>query len=329
MINIDGTFYYEELLKGYRVYMEKRQWLDKPYNNLNYDLRKKFDSKVMKLSVDGGFSCPNRDGKVGTGGCIFCSEKGSGEFAGTRGQSIREQIQEQIELLKNKWPEGKYIVYFQNFSNTYGSLAYMEKQFREAMTVPGVVGLAIATRVDCVDASVLTLLSALRKEIYLWVELGLQSILEEHHEFLNTGYMPWQFQETVKDLANHDIDVVGHIILGLPNSEDNQLDKTITFLNELPIKGLKIHMLNILKRTKLGRYYMEKPFSLMSMETYLDQLIYIIERLRQDIVIHRVTGDGAKELLIEPNWILNKRKVLNELQKLFRIKETYQGKYYT
>lgn len=307
--------------------MNRKQWLDKPYNNLNAMLREKFGTKVIKLSVDGGFSCPNRDGKISTGGCAFCSESGSGEFTGSKTLSLKDQIESQIELLKEKWPDAQYMVYFQNFSTTYGSVEKMEGLFREAIAYPQVVGLAIATRVDCIDGDVLNLLDQINKETYIWVELGLQSISEEHHQLLNTGYRPEQFKRTVKRLAERNIDVIGHLILSLPNWEATPLEETIKFLNELPIKGLKIHMLNILKGTKLEMIYEEMNFPLLSLEAYLDQVLYIIERLNPEIVIHRVTGDGAKDLLIAPRWILNKRKVLNELTKKFKVEETYQGKF--
>lgn len=307
--------------------MEKKKWLDKPYNNLNSDLRERFGQKVIKLSVDGGFSCPNRDGSLGLGGCLFCSEKGSGEFSGDAKKSITEQLQEQISLLKEKWPEAIYIAYFQSFSNTYGDIQYMERQFREALMYPGVVGLAIATRVDCLGEDVLDLLEGLNQESYIWVEMGLQSIYDHHHELLKTAYKAEDFSFAVHQLADRHIDVVGHIILGLPQTPDDALNQTIDFLNGLPIAGLKIHMLNILKGTALEKMYTSEPFDLLTMATYLEAVCYVIERLRPDIVIHRVTGDGAKELLIAPRWILNKRKVLNTLMKLFKEKKSHQGKY--
>lgn len=306
--------------------MEKKEWLDKPYNNLNSALRERFGRKVIKLSVDGGFSCPNRDGKLGVGGCIFCTEKGSGEFSGCGHQPIRIQIDQQIELLSDKWSEVLYMVYFQSFSNTYGDLAFMEKQFREALSHPSVIGLAIATRVDCVSDDVLKLLEKLNRETYIWVELGLQSIYEKQHKVLNTGYLPSQFIETTKKLSAHGIQVVGHIILGLPDAPKQALEETVNFLNACPINGLKIHMLNVLKGTVLAELYEKEAFPLLDMDDYIKQLLYIIEHLRADIVIHRVTGDGAKELLIAPNWILNKRKVLNTLLKELKKKEIYQGK---
>jgi radical SAM protein (TIGR01212 family) len=307
--------------------MKKEKWLDKPYNNLNSALRERFGSKVIKLSVDGGFSCPNRDGRLGLGGCLFCSEKGSGDFAGDATSSIREQLDQQISLLKNKWPDAIYIAYFQSFSNTYGDIHYMESQFREALSYPGVVGLAIATRVDCLSEEVLDLLETLSQETYMWIEMGLQSIYESHHKFLNTGYQPEQFRWAVWQLAERHIDVVGHIILGLPHTPENAVDETIEYLNALPLTGIKIHMLNILNGTALGDLYEREPFPLLTMEAYLGAVCHILERLRPDIVVHRVTGDGAKESLIAPRWILNKRKVLNTLMKLFKERNSYQGKY--
>ncbi|MBN2899178.1 MAG: TIGR01212 family radical SAM protein [Clostridia bacterium] len=308
--------------------MTIKRWLDKPYNNLNDALRQKFGKKIIKLSVDGGFSCPNRDGRVGIGGCLFCTEQGSGEFSGDCRLNITAQLEQQIELLRDKWPEAEYIAYFQSFSNTYGDLDYMERQFRAAMTYPGVVGLAIATRVDCIGEEVLKLLTTLSQETYIWVEMGLQSVYAHHHKLLNTGYTPDQFSEATIRLAERGIDVVGHIILGLPDTPETVLDDTVDFLNRLPLAGVKLHMLNVLRGTALAALYASKPFELLSMEHYLEQVRYIIERLRPDIVVHRVTGDGAKALLIEPTWILNKRHVLNTLLKAFSAHESYQGKYF-
>lgn len=307
--------------------MTIKKWLDKPYNNLNSSLRETFGEKVIKLSVDGGFSCPNRDGVVGIGGCVFCSEEGSGDFAGCRTKSITDQLSEQIQLLRPKWPKAKYIAYFQSYSNTYGDIAYMERQFRQALSLEGVVGLAIATRVDCIDEAVLTLLEALNKETYLWVEMGLQSIYQSQHDWLNTGYSPEQFREMAYQLGDKGIRLVGHIILGLPGSPKTEVEETVNFLNELPLQGLKIHMLNVLKHTALAKIYEKNPFDLLSEEAYINQVVAIIEQLKPSIVIHRVTGDGAKSLLIAPRWILNKRKVLNDLQKAFKTRASYQGKH--
>lgn len=307
--------------------MKKKRWLDKPYNNLNASLRETFGEKVIKLSVDGGFSCPNRDGLVGRGGCVFCSEEGSGDFAGSRCKSITDQLSEQIELLKAKWPKAKYIAYFQSYSNTYGDMSHMEKQFQEALSLEGVVGLAIATRADCIDDDVLNLLEQLNKQTYLWVEMGLQSIYQTHHQWLNTGYSPEQFEKTAHQLGSRGIRLVGHIILGLPGAPETEVEDTVDFLNRIPLQGLKVHMLNVLKHTALAQMYEECPFYLLSEEAYINQVVDIIERLKPSIVIHRVTGDGAKSLLVAPRWILNKRKVLNDLQKAFKTRESYQGKH--
>ncbi len=306
----------------------KTIWFDKPYNNFNSNMRERFGKKVVRLSIDAGFSCPNRDGKISTGGCIFCSEKGSGEFSGDSNFSIKTQMNNQIQLISSKWNDNLYLAYFQSFSNTYSDVDTLKIKFEQALSFPNVIGLAIATRADCINDDVINLLSDLSKKTYILIEMGLQSVYNEHHNFLNTGYTKQTFIDSATKLSNIDVDVVAHFILGLPNTPKSNEDDIIKFINNSPISGIKIHMLNILKGTKLADFYHVNPFNMLSMNEYLEKVLYIIERIDPNIVVHRFTGDGAKDLLIEPNWILNKRKVLNTFTKMMKDRNTYQGKLY-
>lgn len=306
------------------------RWNDKRYNNINYSLKKKFGSKVIKLSIDGGFTCPNRDGTIGSRGCIFCSEMGSGDFAGCndRSASIHEQMKHQIELLKDKWPDAKYIAYFQNFTNTYDTVENLRIIFEEALSFDNVLGLAIATRSDCLNDDVLKLLDELNKKTYLWLEIGLQSYSNKTNDFIRRGYDNSILEKSLNKLQELDIDVVLHVIAGLPYESDEDFLKSILYVNKLKASGVKIHLLHILKNTELYDIYMEKPFHIYEYEEYLKLVCDAIEILSPDIVIHRLTGDGPKDLLFEPRWTLNKRRTLNGIAKEMAIRDTHQGVYY-
>lgn len=300
--------------------------MSKRYNTLNEELRREFGGKVMKLSLDGGFTCPNRDGKVGTKGCIFCSEEGSGEFAGSRLVSLEEQVKEQKKLLSKKWDTDKYIIYFQNFTNTYGSIEKLKRLYYEAIDIEGVVGLAIATRPDCLGEETLELLSKLNKETYLWVELGLQTIHEKSARFIRRGYPLFIYDEAIKNLKDRNIKVVTHIILGLPDESKEEMLDTVKYVGNTNTWGIKLHSLYIQRDTDLFDYYMKNPFSIMSREEYIVLVADAIELLPKDMVIHRVTGDGKKELLYEPKWTLDKLRVLSMLDKELKLRNSHQGK---
>ncbi len=304
------------------------RWFDKRYHSLNFELRKIFNEKTFKLSLDGGFTCPNRDGKIGFNGCIFCSDSGSGEYASNRVLTIDQQIEDQINLLSNKWPNGKYIAYFQNFTNTYDDVSVLRTKYEAAINCDDIVGIAIATRPDCLDDNVIELLSELSKKTYLWIELGLQTIHDESARFLRRGYPFSLFEEKVKKLRSYNINVVTHLILGIPNETKEMIFESISKISRMDIQGVKLHLLHIIKGTDLERYYNSTKFTLFEKEEYIHLICDILERLNPDITIHRLTGDGSRDTLVEPWWSLDKRSILNGIDKELLIRDSYQGKYY-
>lgn len=296
------------------------------YYSLNQHYRETFGEKIYKLSLDGGFSCPNRDGTLGYGGCIFCSQGGSGDFAADHHLSIRDQIEEAKQIFSCKKTGNKYIAYLQAFTNTYGPLSYLEKIYREALEPEEIVGLSIGTRPDCLPPEVLTLLADLNKEKPIYLELGLQTIHEETAAFIRRGYPLSVFEDAVYRAKEAGLNVVCHVILGLPGETKEMIFDTIGYLNRLPIDGIKLAMLHVLKGTDLAKVYEEKPFPVYEKEEYVDLVIDCIESLRKDIVIHRITGDGPKNLLIAPLWSTNKRDVLNSIGKRLKERNTWQGR---
>ena len=300
--------------------------MSKRYNTLNEELKREFGEKVMKLSLDGGFSCPNRDGAVGTKGCIFCGEEGSGEFAGSRFVSMKEQVEEQKKLLSKKWDTDKYIIYFQNFTNTYGPIEKLKKLYYEAINIEGVVGLAIATRPDCLSEGVVELLSRLNEKTYLWVELGLQTIYEKSARFIRRGYPLSIYDEAIEKLKSRNIKVVTHIILGLPGESKEEMLSTVRYVANTNTWGVKLHSLYIQRGTDLYEYYINNPFTIMSREEYVSLVVDALELLPKDMVIHRVTGDGKKELLHEPKWSQDKLRVLTMIDKELKVRNSHQGK---
>lgn len=302
--------------------------MSKRYNTLNKELRRVFGQKVMKLSLDGGFTCPNRDGTLGSKGCIFCGDEGSGEFAGSRLVSIGEQMEEQKKLLSRKWDTDKYIVYFQNFTNTYGPVERLRELYYESINMEGVVGLAIATRPDSIDEATLDLLSELNDKTYLWIELGLQSIHERTARFIRRGYPLLQYIDTIEKLKSRNIKIVTHVILGLPNETRKDILETVKYVASTNTWGIKLHSLYIQRDTDLYDYYLENPFPIMSKEEYIYLVVASLELLPKDMVVHRVTGDGKRELLHSPIWTLDKLNVLTTIDREMKIQETYQGKNY-
>lgn len=296
------------------------------YFSLNSYLKNKFGSKVVKLSIDGGFSCPNRDGSIAYGGCIFCSEDGSGEFAGDRNISITQQMNEQLTLLETKWPNSKYIAYFQNFTNTYDSVENLRKKYDEALSFPNVVGLAIATRPDCLNEDVLKLLQEYNSKTFLWIELGLQSIHEKTAEFIRRGYPLKTFDKAMENLNNRNIKTVAHLILNLPGESFENMRDSIEYVSHQGVWGVKLQMLNVLDFTDLAKTYLSDTFYLRSADEYIELVSNLLTYLPPNVVIHRITGDGKKENLIAPKWILNKRYVLNGIQKYMKENELYQAK---
>ena len=305
-----------------------KQWGEKRYYSLDYYIKQNFGEKLYKLSLNGGMSCPNRDGTLGRGGCIFCSAGGSGDFASDRNLSIPEQIQNAKELVSKKHSGSSYIAYFQAYTNTYAPTSYLERIFTEAIQEPDIKVLSIATRPDCLSQETLELLERLNQKKSVWVELGLQTIHKASSDFIRRGYDLDVFEKAVYDLKGRGISVIVHTILYLPNETTDMMLQTISYLNKLPIDGIKLQLLHILKGTDLADYYMSNPFHLPDLEEYLETLGTMISHLRPDIVVHRITGDGPKSLLIAPLWTGNKRHVLNSIQKYFKNSDICQGKEY-
>ncbi len=298
---------------------------NKRYYTLNCFYKKKFGTKVFKVSLNGGFTCPNKDGTVGKNGCIFCSKLGSGDFAGNINKDLITQFNEVKSILHNKWPKAKYIGYFQANTNTYASVEELKEKFEPIIKLENVVGLNIATRSDAISDKVLDYLTDLNKRTYLTIELGLQSIHDKTLKLINRGHDLKNFEDCFKKLKKRNINVVVHIINGLPYETKDMMIETAKYLNKLKIDGIKIHMLHIIKNTELAKMYEEKPFHILSKEEYIDIVINQLEYLDENIVINRITGDPVKEDLIEPVWLLKKFVVLNDIDKEMKKRNTYQG----
>lgn len=298
---------------------------NKRYYTLNYYYKKKYNSKVFKVSLNGGFTCPNKDGKVGTFGCIFCSKLGSGDFAGNKTKDLITQFNEVKEVMHKKWPNAKYIGYFQANTNTYAPVSELKEKFESIINLDNVVGLNIATRSDAIDDEVLDYLVELNKKTDLTIELGLQSMHNETLRYINRGHDLKSFEECFKKLKDNGIKVVVHIINGLPNETKEMMIETAAYLNKLGIDGIKIHMLHVIKNTKLADIYENEKFHILSKEEYIDIVISQLEVLNENIVINRITGDPVKEDLIEPTWLLKKFCVLNDIDKAMVKRDTYQG----
>lgn len=308
--------------------MEERipSWNGKPYHSLDFMLRERFGEKVYKITLNGGMSCPNRDGRVGYGGCIFCSEGGSGDFAADASLSVTEQIDRQIALLSKKRPIEKYIAYFQAYTNTYGPVEYLERIFREAINHPQVVALSIGTRPDCLEEPIPRLLGELNRIKPVWVELGLQTIHEDTARYIRRGYPLSCFEEGVKKLRSQEIEVIVHTILGLPGEDRERILSTMEYLNRQDVQGIKLQLLYVLRGTDLAADYEEGKFDVLSRDEYLDLLMECLEHLRPSMVIHRLTGDGPAALLVAPVWASRKREILNLLHHRMKERGSYQGK---
>lgn len=303
-------------------------WNGKPYHSFDYMLKERFSEKIYKVALNGGMTCPNRDGTLGNGGCIFCSAGGSGDFAGDRRQSITEQIDTQAEQLRRKRNASRFIAYFQAYTNTYAPVDYLETIFTEALRHPDVAALSIGTRPDCLGPDVLELLSSLNRQKPVWVELGLQTKHEKTAAYIRRGYPLSCFEDAVENLRMRNLEVIVHTILGLPQESKEDILATMRYLNTKDIQGIKLQLLHVLAGTDLARDYEAGKFQVLTMDEYLDTVISCLECLSPDIVIHRLTGDGPKDLLIAPLWSSAKKTVLNALHHQCKIKNTWQGKAY-
>lgn len=297
-----------------------------PYYSLNTYLREKFGEKVYKLSLSGGMTCPNRDGKIGCGGCIFCSGDGSGDFAEAQCESVEIQLQKAKRRVQNKIRNGKYIAYFQSFTNTYADVKTLRKLFYEAIQPSDIVALSVATRPDCLPEDVLDLLAEINQSKPVLVELGLQTIHERTAELCRRGYTLPVFDKAVRDLRKRSINTVVHVILGLPYETKEQMLETVRYVGNSGADGIKLQLLHILKGTDLAKLYEQNAFQAMSQSEYIDLLCDCIEVLPPEIVIHRLTGDAPKRLLIAPLWSADKKTVLNAVNRAFRERNVIQGK---
>ena len=295
-----------------------KEWNGKRYHSLNYFLRNKYGEKIYKIPLDGGFTCPNRDGKVAKGGCTFCSSHGSGDFAGSRILTITEQFDDRKKVMEKKWNKGKYIAYFQAYTNTYAPIEELREKYSQAIAEENVVALSIATRPDCLGDDVLELLEEMSKKVYLWVELGLQNF--------NRGYKFEVFKEGIKKLQDRGIEVVVHSIFGLPGETKEDMLKTIDYIAHSGAQGIKFHLLHLMKYTKMAEQYYNGEFELLSEEDYIDLICEGISMIPEDMVVHRLTGDAPRATLIGPMWSLKKWEVLNAIDKALVDRDVWQGK---
>ena len=305
---------------------DKKFWGDKPYFSLDHYLKQTFGEKVYRLSLNGGMTCPNRDGTLDSRGCIFCSAGGSGDFATAPSLSVTEQITQAKERIRRKSNCRKFIAYFQAYTNTYAPVEHLRKIFTEAISHPDIVALSIGTRPDCLGDDVLDLLYSLNQIKPVWVELGLQTIHEDTARYIRRGYPLSCFDTAVKNLRAGGIEVIVHTILGLPGESRKDILETMAYLNAMDIQGIKLQLLHVLRGTDLAADHEAGLFRTYERDEYLNLVIDCLEHLRPDIVIHRVTGDGPKDLLIAPLWASRKREVLNLLHHRMKERASFQGK---
>lgn len=295
------------------------------YNDLNSYLKNTFGCKVYKLSLSGGMTCPVRDGKIHNKGCIFCSSDGSGTFCEKDPSDISAQIERAKQRVQNKIKDGKYIAYFQDFTNTYADVSYLKKIFTAAINHPDIVALSIATRPDCLPQDVLQLLENLNKIKPVWVELGLQTIHEETAEYIRRGYKLPVFDEAVRALKEIGVEVIVHVILGLPFETKEMMLKTVEYVAKSGADGIKLQLLHVLKNTDLEAEYLSGKFETLTLDAYIDILIDALKILPREMVVHRLTGDGAKRDLISPLWSADKKNVLNRINKALKEQNVIQG----
>ena len=298
---------------------------NKRYHTLNYYYKNKFGIKVFKLSLNGGFTCPNLDGTKGYGGCIYCSKTGSGEFGGDRLKSLTEQVSDMKRIVNKKNIPCKYIGYFQARTNTYAPVSVLKRKYEEVLACDDIIGLNIGTRCDAITSECLDYLEELNKKTYLVVELGLQTVHDKTSKLINRCHNMDEFDNMVKELRKRHIDVVAHIINGLPYETEEMMLETVKHLNSLDIQGIKIHMLHIIKDTEMAKLYQEEKFHILSKEEYIDIVTKQLELLNPKIVINRITSDPDKDNLLEPRWLLDKCQLLNDIDKEMKKRNTYQG----
>lgn len=306
------------------------------YNHLNEYLKSKFGERTLKICLDGGFTCPNRDGLKGYGGCIFCSEKGSGEHLHSKTNSkdidticldIQNQIHSHFKSYKAD-RANKFIAYFQNFTNTYDSIENLKRKYDASLIDDRIVALAIATRPDCINEDVVKLINSYKDKVDVWVELGLQTSNDDTGVLLNRGYSSKEFTKAIELLNKYDIEVVTHIMVGLPNETFDDIKNTVEFINKHSIQGLKIHSTYIVDNTVLNNMYKEKTYTPITLDYYIECASYILTHINPNIIIHKISGDAPKDLLIAPEWNAHKKWIMNGIEKYLRDNKLYQGMYY-
>jgi radical SAM protein (TIGR01212 family) len=299
---------------------------EKHYVTLNNYLRDRFGTKVFRISLNAGLSCPNRDKSPNNIGCLYCSSNLSGDFAGKKEDSFKNQFASIKKIMENKWHDGLYIAYLQAGSNTYASVDELREIYNEVINIDKkIVVLSIATRPDCINEEIVSLLTEISKKVEVWIELGFQTASDEIKDKLNIGYHNSDFEYSMRLLNDNNIPVIVHIINGLPGDSEDSMINTVKYLNQFNISGIKIHMLHVLKDTPLGDIYLNKPFKILSKDEFIDISVKQLRLLNPNIVVHRITGDPDKENLIEPTWVLKKFVVLNDIDKLMRKENYYQG----
>lgn len=292
------------------------------YYSLNQYLKDTFGEKVYKIALDGGFTCPNRDGTLGTGGCIFCSGAGAGEFAQNRGLSITQQLVQGKALLSKKIKDGKYIAYFQAFTNTYGPVERLRQLYEEALAPEDIVALSVATRPDCLPQEVVELLAELNRKKPVWVELGLQTMHERTADYIRRGYPLRVYEDAVCRLKAAGITVITHVILGLPYETEQEMKQTVSYVDQSGVDGIKLQLLHVIRGTDLEREYLSGKFEVLTMEAYVKLVADCLELIPPQMVVHRLTGDGDKRTLVAPMWSADKKRVLNALNAELRKRES-------
>ena len=295
------------------------------YNHLNKYLKEKFGERTLKICIDGGFTCPNRDGTVSTGGCIFCSEKGSGEHL--KPLSIQAQIKKHLNSYRGL-RANKFIAYFQNFTNTYDSVENLKLRYDAALIDNRIVALAIATRPDCITEEICQLISSYKNKVDVWVELGLQTSNDSTGNLINRGYSSEKFTDAINLLRKYNIEIVTHIMVGLPNETFEDIKNTVKFINSHDIQGLKIHSCYVIENTVLGEMYKNKSYSPISLDYYIETACYILTHINPSVIIHKISGDAPKDLLLAPDWNLHKKWIMNGIDRYLRENNLYQGMYY-
>ena len=297
------------------------------YNHLNTYYKNKFGERTLKICIDADFTCPNRDGTLSNSGCIFCSEKGSGELIKYSSQHIESQVKNFLNSYRGM-RANKFIVYFQNFTNTYDTIENLKKKYDSALIDNRIVGISVATRPDCISEDIAKLLSSYSGKYNVSVELGLQTSNDNIGKIINRCYLSTQFTKAVEILRKYNIEVIAHMMIGLPTETSDDIKNTVTFINKHNIQGLKIHSTYVVKNTVLADMYLNKKYEPITLEYYLDSLAYVITHIRKDLIIHRISGDAPKDLLVAPEWNLHKKWILNGFEKLLKEKDLWQGKYY-